>query len=161
MPVGFRANQLPDSQVGGGGFLDLFGRPVRETPCECERSSEVSLSQALNLVNGPTIADALIDPNGRISTLLKSNPDDAKIAEEMYLAALSRLPSPEELAKAKEYLATGAARPRGRRTSCGPSSTARPSCSTAETPRPNKPFPPRTEGGDHDDHDPRRRRQPV
>ncbi len=113
VPIGFRADQLPDSQVGGGGFLDLFGRPVRETPCECERSSEVSLSQALNLVNGPTIAEALIDPNGRISTLLKANPDDGKIAEEMYLAALSRLPSPDEMAKAKEYLAAGASKVEG------------------------------------------------
>ncbi|HEV3168367.1 MAG TPA: DUF1553 domain-containing protein, partial [Isosphaeraceae bacterium] len=107
VPAGFRADQLPDSQVAQGGFLDLFGRPARETPCECERSSEVSLSQALNLVNGPTISDALIDPNGRIAQLMKTNPDDTKIAEEMYLAALSRLPTAEELANAKDYLTKG------------------------------------------------------
>jgi hypothetical protein len=104
VPVGFRANQLPDSQVSAGGFLDLFGRPPRESPCECERSSEVSLSQALNLVNGPTISDALIDPNGRIATLLKSNPDDTRITEEMYLAALSRPPTADEVTQAKDYL---------------------------------------------------------
>ncbi|HWE38472.1 MAG TPA: DUF1553 domain-containing protein [Isosphaeraceae bacterium] len=102
VPAGFRADQLPDSQVGGG-FLDLFGRPPRETPCECERSSEVSLSQALNLVNGPTIAEALVDPDGRIARLLRPNPDDTKIIEEMYLAALSRLPTADELAKSREY----------------------------------------------------------
>jgi hypothetical protein len=113
MPVGFRANQLPDSQVAAGGFLDLFGRPPRESPCECERSSEVSLSQALNLVNGPTISDALIDPNGRIANLLKSNPDDTKVAEEMYLAALSRLPTAGEMIKAKEYLAKSPTRAEG------------------------------------------------
>jgi Protein of unknown function (DUF1553) len=113
MPVGFRANQLPDSQVAAGGFLDLFGRPPRESPCECERSSEVSLSQALNLVNGPTISDALIDPNGRIANLLKSNPDDAKVAEEMYLAALSRLPNAGEMIKAKEYLVKSPSRAEG------------------------------------------------
>jgi Protein of unknown function (DUF1553)/Protein of unknown function (DUF1549) len=113
MPVGFRANQLPDSQVAAGGFLDLFGRPPRESPCECERSSEVSLSQALNLVNGPTISDALIDPNGRIANLLKSNPDDAKVAEEMYLAALSRLPTAGEMIKAKEYLVKSPTRAEG------------------------------------------------
>ncbi len=104
VPAGFRANQLPDSQVGGT-FLDLFGRPPRESPCECERSSEVSLSQALNLVNGPTISEAIIDPNGRIHTLLKKNPTDEAIVEEMYLAALSRLPKPDEMRKAKTYLA--------------------------------------------------------
>jgi len=113
VPSGFRANQLPDSQVSAGGFLDLFGRPPRETPCECERSSEVSLSQALNLVNGPTISDALIDPAGRIATLLKSNPDDARVAEEMYLAALSRPPTADEMVKAKEYLARSPTRLEG------------------------------------------------
>jgi len=112
VPAGFRAEQLPDSQAGEA-FLDLFGRPVRETPCECERSSEVSLSQALNLVNGPTIADALINGNGRIATLLKSNPDDTNLAEEMYLAALSRLPSKGELAKAMDYLAKGESKAEG------------------------------------------------
>ena len=112
VPVGFRANQLPDSQVGGS-FLDLFGRPPRDTPCECERSSEVSLSQALNLVNGPTIADALIEPLGRISLLMKSNPDDAKIVEEMYLAALSRLPNADELTKAKLYVSQAASKSEG------------------------------------------------
>ena len=112
VPAGFRADQLPDSQVGGS-FLDLFGRPPRDTPCECERSSEVSLSQALNLVNGPTIADALIDPDGRIATLMKTNPDDAKIVEEMYLATLSRMPRADELEKAKEYLAKSATKAEG------------------------------------------------
>jgi len=112
VPAGFRANQLPDSQVGGT-FLDLFGRPPRETPCECERSSEVSLSQALNLVNGPTIADALLDPNGRIANLLKTNPDNARIVEEMYLAALSRLPKPEESAKAIQYIAEAESKAEG------------------------------------------------
>jgi hypothetical protein len=104
LPAGFRADQLPDSQVSQGGFLDLFGRPPRETPCECERSSEVSLSQALNLVNGPTISDALIDPNGRIVQLMKQNPDDKAIVEEMYLAAFSRYPTAPEFEKAKAYL---------------------------------------------------------
>ncbi len=112
VPAGFRANQLPDSQVGGS-FLDLFGRPARDTPCECERSSEVSLSQALNLVNGPTIADALLDPNGRIALLLKSNPDDKTIVEEMYLAALSRLPRPDEVHKATDYLSGASSKAEG------------------------------------------------
>jgi hypothetical protein len=55
----------------------------------------------------------LIDPNGRITTLLKSNPDDAKVAEEMYLAALSRLPTTDEMIKAKEYLVKSPTRAEG------------------------------------------------
>ena len=55
------------SPAGGSGrwngrrhdFLKLFGRPKRETACECERTSNVSLAHALNLVNGPLISDAV------------------------------------------------------------------------------------------------------
>ena len=112
VPVGFRANQLPDSSVGGT-FLDLFGRPARESVCECERSSEVSLSQALNLLNGPTIADALVDPEGRIAKLLAKSPTDAAIAEEVYLAALCRPPTAAESAKAADYLSKAATKIEG------------------------------------------------
>ena len=44
VPVGFLASQLPDSGVElADGFLDLFGRPPRESACECERSTGVML----------------------------------------------------------------------------------------------------------------------
>ncbi len=97
VPVGTRAQQLPDTRVAIGGFLDLFGRPARESPCECERSSEVSLAQALNLMNGQTISEAITDPNGRIEKLIAGTRDDRKVVEEIYLAALSRFPRPREM----------------------------------------------------------------
>ena len=38
LPAGARAAQLLDCNVElPGGFLDLFGKPVRESACECER----------------------------------------------------------------------------------------------------------------------------
>jgi hypothetical protein len=103
VPAGYRASQLPDSAVGGS-FLDLFGRPARESVCECERSSEMSLSQALALVNGPTIAEAIADPQGRLAKLAAAHADPRTIVEEVYLAALSRFPKAEEAAKAAAYL---------------------------------------------------------
>jgi hypothetical protein len=105
VPAGFRASQLPDSKVNEGGFLDLFGRPPRESPCECERRSEVSLSQALNLVNGPTIAEAVADPAGRIAKGIAAGKSDREIVDELYLAALSRLPGEADVRLAEEYLA--------------------------------------------------------
>jgi Protein of unknown function (DUF1549)/Protein of unknown function (DUF1553) len=99
VPAGFRAAQLADAKVAAGEFFSLFGTPPRESPCECERKGEVSLGQTLNLINGPTIADAIIDPNGRIANLMKTNPDDRNIVEELYLAVLSRPPREDELAK--------------------------------------------------------------
>jgi hypothetical protein len=113
MPPGLRAAQLPDSKVGAGGFLDLFGRPARESPCECERASAVSLSQALNLINGATVNDSVADPNGRIARLMKTKPDDRKIVEELYLAALCRPPSAGEVKKATAYLTSATSRTEG------------------------------------------------
>lgn len=99
VPVGFHAAQLPDSGVElADGFLALFGRPPRESACECERSTGVMLGQALNLVNGPTLADAIADPNNRIAKLIAAQPDDAKVVDELYVSILCRQPTPEELA---------------------------------------------------------------
>ena len=105
VPKDYLAEELPDSKVGMGGFLDLFGRPQRESPCECERRSEVSLKQALNLINGPAVGDAVADPNGRIAKLVLAGAPDRKIVEELYVATLDRAPSAEEAHKAQAYLA--------------------------------------------------------
>ncbi len=112
--AGTRAVALPDANSATGeGFLDLFGKPARETPCECERSSTVSLGQALNLINGPTIADAIADPNGRIAQLLKTNPSNAKLVEDIFLAVVSRMPTPKEMANAQAHLGKAASRGEG------------------------------------------------
>lgn len=113
LPEGTRAAQLPDSKVGAGGLLDLFGRPARESPCECERTSTVSLGQALNLINGVTLAEAIHDPKGRVARLLEKNPSDAEIVQELYLAALCRPPRPDELKKAIDYLGGAESRAEG------------------------------------------------
>ena len=110
VPEGFRAVQLPDPHVSMGGFLDLFGRPQREEPCECERKSEMSLPQALNLVNGPTLAEAVADPEGRVAGLILKGTGDRELIEELYLAGLSRFPAEEEHDSALVYMKGAASR---------------------------------------------------
>ena len=104
VPKGSRAVQLPDSNLDDGGFLKLFGRPERESVCECERTTQVSLSHALNLINGPTIANAIIDPQGRIVQLTEKKIDNRALVEEVYLATLCRVPSETESGKAVDYI---------------------------------------------------------
>ena len=104
VPKDYLAEELPDAKVGMGGFLDLFGRPQRESPCECERRSEVSLKQALNLINGPSVGDAVADPDGRIAKLILKGAPDREIVQDLYVATLDRPPSPEEVQKAQAYL---------------------------------------------------------
>jgi len=104
------AEQLTDPHIGKDGFLDLFGRPSRESPCECERRSDLSLPQALNLVNGKTISDAVADSAGRIAKAVLSGKPDRELIEELYLASLSRPPTDAELDKALKYLQAGSGR---------------------------------------------------
>lgn len=101
VPTGMRAVQIPDGMVQGNDFLLLFGRPKRQSACECERSSNLTLSHALSLINGPTIGDAVSSPDSRIAKLVETEKDDNKLVEEIYLSCLSRPPSEKELAAVK------------------------------------------------------------
>jgi hypothetical protein len=107
VPEDTAASQLVDPHIGREGFLDVFGRPPRESSCECERRSDFSLPQALNLVNGRTISDAVADPKGRVAKLVLSGKSDEAIVDELYLAALSRLPTREEQLRGVTYLSNG------------------------------------------------------
>ena len=102
-PGGFRASQLPDAAVNVP-FLDMFGRAPRESPCECERSSEVSLAQTLTLINGPTISDAIAHPRGLIQKLTADKVTPEQAAEEIYLAVLNRFPDETESHSSAAYL---------------------------------------------------------
>ena len=97
LPQGARAAEMIDStQDVGGGFFQLFGKPPRESACECERSTGMMLGPVLNLVNGPVIGDAVRDPENRITRLLASSPDTSKVVDELYRAVLCRLPNEKE-----------------------------------------------------------------
>ena len=105
LPPGARAAQLLDSSVPvPGAFLELFGRPARESACECERSNQMLLGPVLNLVNGPVLADALREPGNRLDKILAAHQDEAKVVEEIYLAILCRLPTPAEMKLGLEAL---------------------------------------------------------
>ncbi len=99
VPVGFRAVQLPDTSVAAGGFLDLFGRPARESPCECERTSTVSLGQTLHLINDPSIHTAVSDPAGRAAVLVERGLSDKQIISEIFMAVYCREPTATEMKK--------------------------------------------------------------
>src|SRR4030095_2481212 len=76
VPTGMRAVQIPDGMVQGNDFLLLFGRPKRQSACECERSSNLTLSHALSLINGPTISEAVNSSDSRIAKLAETEQDD-------------------------------------------------------------------------------------
>jgi hypothetical protein len=108
MPVGTRAVDAPDGLVGGGDFLALFGRPKRQSACECERAGNVTLAHALNLVNGPTFGECVGAADNGIGRLVVAQSDDRRLVEEIYLACLCRPPTPAELSAVQ--LGTGSER---------------------------------------------------
>ena len=72
-------------------FMAAFGQPERTSACTCERQSAPTLLQALELLNGPT-AYAMAQRSAAYYSGLK---DDA-LVDELYLTALSRLPTARE-----------------------------------------------------------------
>jgi hypothetical protein len=94
---GTRAAALADAQIKlPDGFLNNFGRPVRESACECERSNDGQLGPVMALISGPTVGDAISDPLNAIAKLAKDIPDDRKLVEELFVRILNRLPTEKE-----------------------------------------------------------------
>ena len=91
-PPKTRAIELWDNRLPSY-FLEIFGRPERTSPCECGRSSEPTMSQALHLMNAPEVESKVTSPNGRVAQLLKnSNLNNDALIDELCLAAVGRLP---------------------------------------------------------------------
>ena len=110
-PAGWRALQLPDANTDSY-FTRAFGRPLRELTCECERTSEPSVTQALHLANGDTLNAKLRDSKSRAARRLDS--EDALDAwlDDAFLAALCRPPGTPERAAFREAVAESKGDPR-------------------------------------------------
>ena len=101
VPAGTRAAALPDVGVRlPDGFLGTLGRPARESACECERINGLQLGPVMALITGPTVDNAISDPNNAIAKLVKEQADDAKLIDELYLRILNRPARPQEITKA-------------------------------------------------------------
>lgn len=99
MPKGTRAAALTDAGVKlKDGFLQNLGRPVRESACECERSSDLQLGPIMALIGGPTVASAIADPKNELEKIVADNPDDRELANEIFLRSIGREPTEAEYA---------------------------------------------------------------
>jgi hypothetical protein len=108
LPDGTRAIELPDESVGST-FLDAFGRPKRDTACECERVSDASLSQSLMLLNSNEVQAKLSSPGSRAERLASDPRPDSQKIDDLFWTAFGRAPSERETARALEHLAKHAA----------------------------------------------------
>jgi len=107
LPAGTRAIDLPDENVAAR-FLDVFGRPARQSACECERVDAPALHQALELVNSTELQRKLTAANGYATRLAnQASPHESRI-EEAFVRCLARPPRADERQAAVEFIAAEA-----------------------------------------------------
>jgi hypothetical protein len=103
LPLGSRAVQVADGNASNY-FLTSFGRSPRQTVCAAEATTEPTLSQALHLINGDTLTRQ-ISQSTSLQKLLDAGQKPQQVVENIYIACLSRKPSPEESQKLDAILA--------------------------------------------------------
>lgn len=96
LPLGTLAIDLPDAEYSDY-FLTTFAKPRRVSLCECERSPDANLAQALHTLNGDTLAKKIADPNGWVSQWLAAELPPDEVIQQLFLQALCRPPTPAEL----------------------------------------------------------------
>ncbi len=94
LPLGARAVQIADGGTSNY-FLTTFGRSPRLTACAAEATTEPTLSQALHMINGDTVSRK-IGQSKWLQSQLDAGKKPAEIIETIYIACLSRKPTPEE-----------------------------------------------------------------
>jgi len=102
IPEEQRSIELADGSITSQ-FLEMFGRPARDTGLEAERSNQPTDAQRLHLLNS-THVQAKIEQSWRLRQLAagaKGNRD--LLVNLLYMHILSREPTGGELAAAKDY----------------------------------------------------------
>ena len=101
IPDNLRSIALPDGSITSA-FLEMFGRPPRDTGLESERNNRITAAQKLTLLNS-TVMQKKIESSRMIEFQTSSNRAPADIANGMYLGILSRFPTAAETKTAVDY----------------------------------------------------------
>ena len=109
IPAKQRSIALADGSITSP-FLELFGRPPRDTGFESERNNRPTGDQRLHLLNSRHI-QSKIEKSSKLRALTRYSRDPREAASRLYLTILSRLPTEEELATIREYSQSGKLKP--------------------------------------------------
>lgn len=108
VPENQRAIALADASISSP-FLELFGRPARDTGLEAERATRATAPQRLHLLNSSHIQKK-IEQSGRVKSLAQARQTPRETARRLYLEVLSRWPTEAEAKVVEEQLGKGAGR---------------------------------------------------
>ena len=102
IPEAQRTISLADGSITSP-FLELFGRPARDTGQEMERNNRLSPAQRLHLLNSTHVQKKL-EQGRALQGLIQSKGTTRETTTELYLSILARYPTEDELKVAEAYV---------------------------------------------------------
>lgn len=102
IPTNQRSIMLADGSIKSS-FLEMFGRPGRDTSYESERNNDVSVYQSMHMLNSSHFQDKIME-SSVLKQMLREKRGFAPRIEEIYLHVLSRFPTDEERKTLSMYL---------------------------------------------------------
>ncbi len=107
IPENERSIALADGSITSQ-FLEMFGRPSRDTGLENERNNNPSDAQSLHLLNSTHIQEKITKSNRLQQLMRRQRQDPERIVEIIYVSILSRRPIEAEKEVALKYMEGGA-----------------------------------------------------
>jgi len=101
LPEEQRSITLPDGSISSA-FLDMFGRPPRDTGLESERNNRPTAEQRLHLLNSSHIQQK-IQQSAKLRALVQGGGKPREPVDRLYLNLLSRYPTDDELKTVAAY----------------------------------------------------------
>ena len=101
LPETQRAITLPDGSINST-FLELFGRPPRDTGFLLERRDRPTAAQRLYLLNSSTLQSKFSNSQ-KLRSLFKPGMPPVQMVTQLYLTLLSRYPTEEEVRAVNVY----------------------------------------------------------
>ena len=105
IPDNLRSVALPDGSITSA-FLEMFGRPPRDTGLASERNNRITAAQKLWILNSSAMQKK-IESSRMIEFQTSTNRAPAEITTGMYLGILSRFPTAAETKTAEGYFQSG------------------------------------------------------
>ncbi len=103
VPEAHRSIELEDGSITSM-FLEMFGRPTRDTGMFSERNLEISDEQRLYLLNSRDVQDKVEKSQILKNIYSRNKRNKGKLLTELYLTILSRYPTEQEETLVNEFL---------------------------------------------------------
>jgi hypothetical protein len=110
IPEDQRGISLPDGSITSA-FLELFGRPPRDTGLEAERNNRLTAAQQLHMLNASHV-ERKIEQSPKFQSLMRNSRGGQQLVTALYLTILSRPPTATELQAVSAYGQNGNLKPR-------------------------------------------------